>query len=149
MSEDKLKRIREVWNDYHDNKSDYNSLGLLNLTSWMGERMGLVIQEYDTLLAELKQEHDEANKLMDERDNLLLKHEATLANYERLQAERDLLRQQLDTTKDALETAIDVIEMDDARLVQLGDPTELVHSDDHNRFIKEVRELITKLGEKK
>lgn len=52
--EEILQSIRNAWNEYSTKGGEYNVLGKLNLTSWMGERTGFLLRENDRLLRRLE-----------------------------------------------------------------------------------------------
>ena len=43
-----ITSIEKAWEDYQNNDM-FNDIGKLNLVAWMGERMGHVLQEIQTL----------------------------------------------------------------------------------------------------
>jgi len=48
-----ITSLEKTWDDYISNEK-YNDIGRLNLVAWMGERMGLALQEIRTLRTQVE-----------------------------------------------------------------------------------------------
>jgi len=53
MAQLALAHIREAWHKYTEEKEQYTSWGILNLTSWLGERTGFLLTMVDDLQSQV------------------------------------------------------------------------------------------------